>query len=63
MFPFQNGSIPNLLELGALLVVLVIAAGLLRFILRLAWRLVSLALSAVVLIGVAIYLMGYIHIR
>ena len=58
-----NGSMPNVLELGALILVLIIAAGLLRFFLRLAWRLVSLALTATVLIGAALYLMGYIHIR
>ncbi len=56
-------SLPVYLQIGVLILVVIIAGGLLRLLLRLAWRIVSLVLTVVVLGGAVLYLMGYIHIH
>jgi hypothetical protein len=63
MFPLRIDSLQTLLELAALLVALMLVAGILRFILRLAWRFVNLVLTLVVLVGLALILMQFIQIR
>ena len=53
----------NLVEIGALIVGLVVAAGILRFLLRVAWRIISLGLTLVVVLGVVLFFLGYIQIH
>ena len=56
-------SLPGYLQIGVLILVVIIAGGLLRFLLRLAWHIVSLMLTAAILVGVVLFLLGYLHIH
>jgi len=57
------GSFTTLFEIGLLIVGLMLVGGVLRFILRIAWRIISLVLSLVIIAGVFLFVMQFIRIH
>jgi hypothetical protein len=53
----------TLFSIGALIIGLVLVGGILRFLLRVAWRIISLVLTLAVILGVVLFFLGYIHIH
>jgi hypothetical protein len=51
------------LALVGVVVVVIVAVGLFRFLLRLAWRLVGIVLTLAVIAGIFLFLTNAIHIR
>ena len=57
------GSFTTLFEIGLLIVGLMLVGGVLRFILRVAWRIISLVLSLVIIAGIFLIVMQFIRIH
>jgi hypothetical protein len=53
----------TLFQIGALIIGLVLVAGVLRLILRVAWRIISFVLTLVVLLGAALIIMRFVQIH
>ena len=57
------GPFTTLVKIGLLIIGLMLVGGVLRFILRVAWRIISLALSLVIIAGMFLIVMQFIRIH
>ena len=58
---FDLSSLPDLVRFGAFLLVAMLALGLLRFVLKVASKIIGLAFVAILVIVVILFLNGAIH--
>ncbi len=61
MITINSAHIPLLWQLAILTVGIILASSLLRFLLRLAWRIIGLAFTGLILLGGVMLVLQFLH--